>query len=149
MDDSSKLVVRQVLRVILYAFVPIIGSIVFFNQPLFNFLWQHKSLIFVFGAAFFNAVMDSIENDHILSTRFATLKDTFWRKTLSWQYAKRIFKFPVDGWHLSKSAMIICWVFAILLYTPMLGFWQDLIIFGYWYNSNFNWIYQYALTKKP
>ena len=66
------------------------------------------SLVFFILAAVFNAIMDKLENENFYTSVFKNLNEKFWYKRESWKYAKKIFGYKIDGWHLAKSAMIIC-----------------------------------------
>jgi hypothetical protein len=71
------------------------------------------SLILIILSAFFNAVMDATENENYFESIFRNRNQKFWYKRISWQYAKKIFGYKVDAWHLSKSCMIICALAAV------------------------------------
>lgn len=82
-------------------------------------------MIFLFSyglillAAFFNACMDAFENTpNFNESIFKNLDKRFFCKDVSWQYAKKMFNYRVDAWHLSKSAMIFCIVGAIVIHFP-------------------------------
>ncbi len=69
-------------------------------------------IIFISLACFFNSVMDALENENFSESIFRDWKKSFWYKRESWKTAVRIFGYKVDGWHLAKSLMIICFVLA-------------------------------------
>ena len=98
-------------------------------------------LLCILLAAIFNAVMDSIENEHIFSTIFSKLNPSFWSKRESWNKSYTIMEYDVDAWHLSKSANIICWISAILLYRPLINPIMDLLLMGYFLNTTFSAFY--------
>jgi hypothetical protein len=58
-------------------------------------------------AAIFSAIADILENENFLNSKLKRLNPKFWYKRESWKYAKKVFNYKVDGWHLCKSAMII------------------------------------------
>jgi hypothetical protein len=65
-------------------------------------------------AAFFNACMDCFENSpNFNESIFSHLNKKFWCKDISWEYAKKIGKYKLDSWHISKSLMIFCIVSAL------------------------------------
>jgi hypothetical protein len=102
------------------------------------------SLILIFLAAFFNAVMDAVENENISESIFKNLPRQFWYKRDSWKYVKKIFGYRPDAWHLSKSAMIICFVLAIVFFDIPIKKWQDvavcIIAGGFTWNFTF-WLF--------
>jgi hypothetical protein len=102
------------------------------------------SLILVFIAAFFNAVMDATENENFFESTFRDLNQRFWYKRESWKYAKKIFGYHVDAWHLSKSLMIICLIAAIIAFDLPVKNWQDIVIYlivgGFTWNLSF-WLF--------
>ena len=74
-------------------------------------------------AAFFNAVMDSMEHH-----------SDVWPNTPFWNTrhpendkVKRIFSYPLDGWHLAKLGMLVS---LFVLITQV--WWQGLILWGIW-----------------
>jgi len=78
------------------------------------FIWSY-GLVFI--AAFFNALMDTLENEPSFnSSIFKDWTKEFWSKEVSWKYAKKVLNYRVDGWHLAKSAMIFCLLGAIVLF---------------------------------
>lgn len=82
------------------------------------------SLLFVLMASFFNACMDAWENENYFESIFKMWDQKFWYKRESWKYAKRVGGYRLDGWHLAKSAMILCICAAI--YTEQFSgqFWH-------------------------
>jgi hypothetical protein len=87
------------------------------------------SLILLILAAFLNAVMDAVENENYSESIFRKLPQQFWYKRESWKYAARIFGYKIDAWHLSKSAMIICFVLAMIFFDMPVKKWQDVAVY--------------------
>lgn len=102
-------------------------------------------IAFIILAALFNAVMDSVENEHFFDTVFRDKDKSFWYKRESWNKATQFGGYKFDAWHLAKSAMIFCFVLAILLYRSWFGWW-DFVIIGVIWNISFNLFYR--LLKK-
>lgn len=100
-------------------------------------------------AAAFNALCDSIENENFYESVFRNLNEKFWYKRTSWKYAKKIFGYPVDAWHLSKSAMIICLSFAAAV-APPLPIIVNVVVFGIVWILSFNLFYNkvFLIYKK-
>lgn len=71
------------------------------------------SLLLVIIGAFLNAVMDLLENENFNSSIFRRWNPAFWYKRESWKYARKIYGYKIDGWHISKSGMII----LLLIYS--------------------------------
>jgi len=100
------------------------------------------SSVFIILAAICNALMDRVENENFDVSIFKNLNQRFWYKRESWKYAKKIFGWKADAWHISKSAMVVSLVFAIILYLPMFGV-LDFIIFGLLWNLTFYAFYDH------
>lgn len=75
---------------------------------------------FITTASIFNSVMDSVENEHINATDFAKLNPAWWNKRVSWNKAKKIFKWKYDSWHVGKSLMLFFIMLAIVTYRPVI-----------------------------
>jgi hypothetical protein len=70
---------------------------------------------FVFLMAFFNSVMDATENEpNFNESIFKSLNRKFWLKSVSWQYAKRLWGYKFDAWHLAKTSMVFSMVGALI-----------------------------------
>lgn len=86
--------------------------------------------------------MDILENENFSSSIFRNFNPKFWYKRESWKYAKKIFGWKFDGWHLFKSLMIVALMLAIVLYKPLIG-WPDFIVFGCIWNVTFSITYKF------
>jgi hypothetical protein len=101
--------------------------------------------IFIALAAFFNAVMDAVENENYFESIFKNLNQRFWYKRESWKYNKKIFGYRLDAWHISKSLMVICWVLALVtinckhwwVVLPMAG-----IVWNCWFFVFYNLLFK-------
>jgi|SRR5579885_2754026 len=104
----------------------------------------------LFGlAAFFNAVMDTLDVGHFTNSVFKKWNPKFWAKGVSWQYAPHVFGYPIDAWHLSKSLMILCLASSAVLYhcllpSPLL----DLTLLGTIWIGIFDLFYVHLLVNK-
>lgn len=55
-----------------------------------------------------NAVADTLENKVAFEASIFSHKDPkFWCKEVSWIYAKRIFGYKIDMWHLVESLQVL------------------------------------------
>lgn len=73
------------------------------------------ALFLVALMAFFNACMDAFENTpNFNKSIFRNLNKKFWCKDVSWEFAKKIFKYKLDAWHIAKSLFVICFAFSIV-----------------------------------
>lgn len=107
------------------------------------------SLVFIFLAAICNSVMDLLENENFSSSIFRNKNPKFWYKRESWKYAKKIFSWKFDGWHVFKSLMIILLVLAIVFYKPIFNYViLDIVIMGFLWNTTFVAFYKLFKTKK-
>jgi hypothetical protein len=86
--------------------------------------------IFIFLAAFFNAVMDAVENENYFESIFKNLPKQFWYKRESWKYVKKILGYRPDAWHLSKSLMVICFAGAVISFDMPVAKWQDAALYA-------------------
>jgi hypothetical protein len=107
---------------------------------------QHATIyILWFLAAILNAVMDRTENLVAFNRSiFNHLDPKFWCKEISWQYAKKIFSWKADCWHIAKSSMVICLAASLLL--DGIKLWE-FPIFGIVWNVTFNTFYNHILKR--
>ena len=111
-------------------------------------IWQQFiSPVCLCLAAICNAVMDSVENEHIAVTMFDRLNPNFWNKRVSWNKAKRIGGYKFDAWHMSKSSMLGLLTLACVLYRPMVNVCVDIIILWVVWNIVFNLFYNKIFAK--
>ena len=108
------------------------------------FLWSY-GLVFV--AAFFKSCADAFENTpNFNESIFKNLDKRFWCKDVSWQYAKRLFGYKFDSWHLSMSAMIFCWIGAIVVFRIHHQWWVHFISMGLIWNATF-WLFYHKIFR--
>jgi hypothetical protein len=70
---------------------------------------------FVFLAAFFNSVMDATENEpNFNESILKNLNRKFWLKSVSCNYAKKLWGYKFDAWHLAKTGMVFSIAGAII-----------------------------------
>lgn len=105
------------------------------------------ALVFILMASVMNAVMDRLENESFFSSVFKDWDQKFWYKRESWKYAKVIFNYRVDGWHLSKSAMIVFIALAIVSYEKLFNPIVDFVLIGIVWNVTFEFMYATALKS--
>lgn len=97
-------------------------------------------------AAILDAFIDTLEQGHFQTSIFSKLNPKFWYKDESWKYAKKIFSYPMDAWHLGKSAMVFCLAGALIAgfhvfpisalnFIALGGIW--IILFDLFYNTIF------------
>lgn len=98
------------------------------------------SPLFILLASICNALMDTVENENFYKSRFKGLNEKFWYKRESWKYAKRVFGWKLDIWHIFKSLMIIFIVLSIIFYKPFILI-LDFIMLGIIWNIGFNTFY--------
>ena len=100
--------------------------------------------ILLIAAAIFKAVADTVDH-HFDTSIFRRLEPKFWDRDISSNYAKRIFNYKVDAWHLSQSAMIVCMIAAIALHHQKLAWYFEIVIGGIIWNIVFNTFYNKIL----
>jgi hypothetical protein len=98
--------------------------------------------IIIVLAAILNAFMDIVENENFSSSVFKDRNQKFWYKTVSWQYARKVFGWKFDAWHVAKSLMIVLLCLGTVLYRPIINWWADLLIYGGLWNSAFGIAYK-------
>lgn len=99
-------------------------------------------------AAFFNAVMDTVEYEAAFNKSiFKKLNQRFWLKSVSWQYAYKIFNYKIDCWHLCKSLLVIC--IALLPCVEFKGSWWVIVLnIGIVWNTVFVLFYHFMFRIK-
>lgn len=107
---------------------------------------EYYRFIFVILAAICNALMDSVENEHFVVTKFRYLNRKFWYKRISWQYAKVVFKYKIDSWHLSKSLMLI-FLGIFCCFPAHINSFINFAIFGICWLATFNLFYNHVFKK--
>lgn len=109
------------------------------------FIWSY---VLIFWAAFFNALMDTLENAPAFNASiFKNWKKEFWLKEVSWKYAKKIFSWKFDGWHCAKSLMIFCLIGAMIVFRPHHQLLVHFISAGLIWNGSFNLFYKLFKNK--
>lgn len=105
------------------------------------------ALSIIILAAICKAVADTLD-DHFSISRFKHLNPKFWDKNVSSEYAKRIFSYKIDGWHLFNSGMIVCFILAAVLH-PFdkwhTDWYWEILIAGISFNLAFNLFYNKIL----
>lgn len=95
-------------------------------------------------AALFNAVMDRTENVVAFNRSiFNHLDQKFWCKEISWKYAKKIFGWKADAWHIAKSAMI-CLLIGLIFFRVE---WWHYFLLGATWNVVFTFCYHKLLHR--
>ena len=124
------------------------------------------SLLLLFIAGIFDAARDLISFRYAQSI-FYKLNPYFWDPERSWKnkyrmpfekgeplwyyfnlytpmfkekfpYSTTALVFLTDAWHLLKALVLICFLFAIVYYKPIVGFWGDIWILFIAYSISFN-----------
>lgn len=106
------------------------------------------SLLLFALAALLDAFIDTLEEGHFTTSIFSKLNQKFWYKEVSWQYARKIGKYPIDAWHMGKSCMIILIGFAITQYDTILNPVLDVIVYGVVWIIVFDWGYNHLFKRK-
>lgn len=123
------------------------------------------SYIFIFFSAIYCAVMDVISHHYNNSIFREYNNPLYWNPQISWKNKyidwdngdKRRKKWLglinihpafTDAWHLMKSSMVICFIFAIVCYKPVFGFLWDLFLLGTIWNITFSLCYKYLFIDK-
>lgn len=107
------------------------------------------SLFLIFFAAIANAIMDNLVHHYYKSIfNNSEFDPKFWNPDISWirePLARTGYK--LDAWHIFKSAMIVFMVLAVISYSPILGWFGDLCIYGLAWNLIFNLFYNHVLNR--
>lgn len=110
-------------------------------------------LLVAFLAGLINAFMDTIEEGKFGNSIFSKLDPKFWYKWQSWKYAKKIFNYTVDAWHLAKSGWWTCFSIIGVVYKatgPIFPHWTlDFIAIGLTAMLTFNTFYNKIFKRKP
>lgn len=105
-------------------------------------------ILFVALAAVCNAVMDSIESEHVYGTIFKNMRPEFWHKRNSWDKSKVIGKWKFDGWHIFKSMMLVFYFLSIVVYVQIVHWAIDIAIATGVWTLIFNLFYNQILKKR-
>lgn len=105
------------------------------------------SALYLVIAAILNAFMDRIENESFYESIFVNWNEKFWYKRTSCKYAKKIFSYKMDGWHIAKSLMIICILMCWVNYKEFYNWWVDVIMAGGLWIVTFNIFYNKLFKK--
>lgn len=105
------------------------------------------SALYIVIAAILNAFMDRIENENFYESIFRDWPERFWYKRTSWRFAKTIFGWKLDAWHIAKSLMIISLLMAMVKYEGFYNWWVDVIMAGGLWVVTFNIFYNKIFKK--
>lgn len=146
MTEANKKVLKSTWVWLKYIMIPPMLIWLWYHELIFEFFGNRRWMLFVIGAGFFNPIMDTLEH-HFSTSIFKNLNPKFWDPLISSDSAYRIGGYKIDAWHISKSAMIVCWCFAVVFYPG--GFnWIDFCFAGYFYNITFSLFYDIILRRK-
>lgn len=99
------------------------------------------SLILIFLAAFFNAVMDKTKDTiQYNSSQFRGLNPYFWDDSMWMGKFVPFTRYKFNAWHVSKSLMLFCLLAVPFFYKPILGK-LDYLLFGIEWILVFNLFY--------
>ena len=100
------------------------------------------ALLLAAAAGFFDAVRDTLDHHFDTSVFKGLLNAPFWNPLHPENdNVTRIFSYPVDAWHLCKSAMLCC-AFAVYFFR---GPWWGYFLIGVTYIGSFNLFYDIIL----
>ena len=74
-------------------------------------------ILFSLGMAF-NAISDTLAH-HFSTSVFRNLDPQWWNPDISWINKTTMFTQTSDAWHLSKTLMLISFIFSIIFYKPL------------------------------
>jgi hypothetical protein len=97
-------------------------------------------------AAVANACMDALWSRFSRSV-FKNQDPKWWNPNVSWQYQPLYLGYRIDAWHLAKTGMVGFIALAIVLYKPLLG-WYDVLLAGVVWNAVFELFYSKLLIRK-
>lgn len=105
------------------------------------------TLFLIFLAAIFNAVMDKTKDTiQFNSSVFKKLNPKFWNDEKSEHIFILGTKYKPNAWHISKSCMLFCFVFAIVFYAPFIPI-IDFCVIGLIWILTFNLFYNHIFKK--
>jgi hypothetical protein len=115
--------------------------------------------MYIILSAIANAIADRLENLVAFNDSVFYKRDPkFWCKEISWQYARKIFSYKIDAWHLAESFQVLILLVALLmpllrLKLPGIHGLRDLLLLymalGAIYNIIFLIFYNRILKRKP
>jgi hypothetical protein len=68
--------------------------------------------------AFLKACADAFENENFFESIFKHWNQRFWYKRESWKYAKKLFGYKFDAWHITWTLIVVC-----IGFLPSCEFW--------------------------
>lgn len=148
MTESNKNVLRSVWLWVKYAVLPALITGLVYDELLFNFFYTHPYILLIMAAAMFNAAMDMLFSiAKFQQSIFRNWRVDIWCEEIAWNKDNRIGGYKLTGWHLCKSAMVICLALAIVLYNPYV-WWIDFLFIGYFWNITFSLFYDIIFKRK-
>lgn len=107
------------------------------------------SLILILFAAIFKAIADTLWQ-HFDTSIFKKMPYKYWNPLESYKYVKflPLSKFRPDPWHLSNSAMIVCFICAAVFYKEMFAWYYGILCYGGCFNLMFSLFYNTILRRK-
>lgn len=90
--------------------------------------------------AFLKACLDAWENENYFESIFKHWNQKFWYKRESWKYAKKLWGYKFDAWHIGWTIMVFC--IAALTFCEFPGsWWVKILNVGLIWNAVFNIFY--------
>jgi hypothetical protein len=120
------------------------------------------SLILLFIAGICNAIMDVLDFHYNTSIFFNCNNQQWINPSISWKNkwkngdptqgekflgSSTVFVFITDLWHFCKFLMLLLMISAIVLYSPIIIWWIDLIIFYCVFTLTFEIFYSKVFNK--
>lgn len=92
------------------------------------------------------ALADTLSH-HFGTSVFKGWDSTFWDAQVAWQYHHflPLTRYPVDGWHLANSAMILFFLLSVMTYQRLTKWYFELLVYGALFNLIFNLFYDHIL----
>lgn len=105
------------------------------------------TILWLIVAAIFKAVADTLQH-HFSSSVFKSSNPNFWNPNESWKYARRVFSYPVDAWHLSNSFMIVAFILAAISHHQVImTWWVECLLDGIVFILVFNFFYNRVFRR--
>lgn len=97
--------------------------------------------------AFLKACADAFENENFFESIFRHWNQRFWYKRESWKYARKIFGYKLDAWHICFTLIVIC--LGLLPSCEFKGSWWVILInVGMIWNAVFVFFYHVVFKIK-
>ncbi len=96
--------------------------------------------ILILIAAICKAFADTLDQ-HFDTSIFRNWSRKYFDPNITIKTAPKIFSFPLDGWHIANSGMIVCFICAVVFNDAVLKWYFQIPTWGFVFNISFSIFY--------